>query len=67
MAGAVVGEEVESSALTMRRWLVLKRGWQVMSVSVATLGVLASIDVLSGATMETSLTVYANFPLGVVM
>ena len=55
--GVLVGVVDESSARTMRRWLVLKRGWQVTSVRVATFGVLASTDVLSGATTETSLTV----------
>ena len=57
LAGVVVGVVAESSARTTRRWLVLKRGWHVMSVRVATFGVLASTDVLSGATTETSLTV----------
>ncbi len=57
LVGVVVGVVDESSARTMRRWLVLKRGWQVTSVRVATFGVLASTDVLSGATTETSLTV----------
>ena len=57
LVGVVVGVVDESSARTTRRWLVLKRGWHVMSVRVATCGVLASTDVLSGATTETSLTV----------
>ena len=61
------GEVDESSARTTRRWLVLKRGWQVTSVRVATRGVFLRTEVSSGAMMDTSFTMYSNFPWGVVM